>query len=233
MPSAVTYHDHLARGWDQRYQSGSFRRRYEFIRRLIIDSPVKGGASLDAGCGTGTFSRMLLQLGADSVKGVDAAREMIEQARLFGRDGAQKEMSFDRIETVENLPFYDAAFDNAICLSVLEYVPDPRAAVAELARVLKPGGTCIVSIPHKRSFVRWLQRASVLLSGTFVRDLAYLESSNFLLEPEEAEEFFCQEGFEVVAVRGFDPLIPEWLFSIFTPSLMFYILRRSQTRSGI
>jgi len=46
------------------------------------------------------------------------------------------------------LPFPDATFDRVICAEVLEHVPDDRAAMAEIARVLRPGGTAAVTVPR-------------------------------------------------------------------------------------
>lgn len=45
---------------------------------------------------------------------------------------------------VTNLPFATATFDQAVCLTVLCFVPDPRTAIRELARVLKPGGQLVI-----------------------------------------------------------------------------------------
>ena len=53
----------------------------------------------------------------------------------------------DRHDDVENLEFPDATFDAAVCWSVLEHVPHPDRAVAELYRVLKPGGEIWVQLP--------------------------------------------------------------------------------------
>jgi SAM-dependent methyltransferase len=47
-----------------------------------------------------------------------------------------------------HLPFADATFDRVICAEVLEHVPDDRGAMAEIARVLKPGGTAAVTVPR-------------------------------------------------------------------------------------
>lgn len=44
-----------------------------------------------------------------------------------------------------HLPFVDGSFDTAVCTKVLEHVPDPQAVVSEIARVLKPGGYCLLS----------------------------------------------------------------------------------------
>jgi SAM-dependent methyltransferase len=48
----------------------------------------------------------------------------------------------------ESMPFDDASFDTVLCTQVIEHVPEPRAVLAECARVLRPGGTLIVSAPQ-------------------------------------------------------------------------------------
>jgi SAM-dependent methyltransferase len=53
----------------------------------------------------------------------------------------------DRNDDIEDLKFPDASFDAAVCWSVLEHVPHPQAAIAELRRVLKPGGLIWVQLP--------------------------------------------------------------------------------------
>jgi SAM-dependent methyltransferase len=53
----------------------------------------------------------------------------------------------DRRDDIEDLKFPDGSFDGAVCWSVLEHVPHPQVAVAELYRVLKPGGVIWVQVP--------------------------------------------------------------------------------------
>jgi 2-polyprenyl-3-methyl-5-hydroxy-6-metoxy-1,4-benzoquinol methylase len=61
-----------------------------------------------------------------------------------------------------DLPFADHSFDVVLCTEVLEHVPDPAVVVAELARVTKPGGRVIVSIPNEVN----IDRAKRLLRKT-------------------------------------------------------------------
>jgi len=53
----------------------------------------------------------------------------------------------DRIASVYSLPFADGEFQNVLCMSVLEHLEDPPRAIAEMRRILQPGGHCIISVP--------------------------------------------------------------------------------------
>lgn len=53
----------------------------------------------------------------------------------------------DRVASVYDLPFKDGEFENVLCMSVLEHLEEPRKAIKEMWRVLKPGGRIIVSVP--------------------------------------------------------------------------------------
>ena len=102
---------------------------------------VTGRAVLDAGCGDGTLALDLARAGADAV-GVDADPAMIAAAREAARaagSGARFEVG-----RVEALPFPAAAFDAVVAVTVLCLVADPARAMAEMARVLKPGGVLVV-----------------------------------------------------------------------------------------
>lgn len=102
---------------------------------------VTGRAVLDAGCGDGTFALELARRGA-AVAGVDADGDMIAQARETARaTGFLVRFEAGRIEA---LPFPDASFDAVVAVTVLCLIADPARAMAEMARVLKPGGILVV-----------------------------------------------------------------------------------------
>jgi SAM-dependent methyltransferase len=84
---------------------------------------------LDAGCGDGMFAR---EVAAPVVVGVDASAAMVERARSRGVDA--------REARIEALPFADGEFDVVVCNWVLYHLPDLDGGVAELARVVRPGG---------------------------------------------------------------------------------------------
>ncbi len=94
-----------------------------------------GAAVLDAGCGTGALSAAISRRdGAARITGVDLSEAFLASARA--RVPAGRFMVGD----VTRLDLPDDAFDAALSLLVLQFVSDRAAAVAELARVVKPGG---------------------------------------------------------------------------------------------
>jgi SAM-dependent methyltransferase len=100
-----------------------------------------GVRALDAACGTGRHARRL-DAGGCVTAGIDQSVEMLEVAR-----GKVPGAAFE-VGDLEQLPFDDDGFDMAVVSLALCHLADPTAAVAELARVLAPGGTLVVSDPH-------------------------------------------------------------------------------------
>ncbi len=104
-------------------------------RYLVGRIPEDGGRVLDVATGTGLVAERLLSRG-HTVVGVDQSAGMLEIARtrLAGR--------VELVEaSAEALPFDDGVFDHLTFTYLLRYVDDPGATLAELARVVRPGGT--------------------------------------------------------------------------------------------
>lgn len=101
----------------------------------------KGDRILDVGCGCGVDSLVaaLLTGPSGSVTGVDMNPDMLARARRNAEESGIDNVSF-READAENLPFDDGSFDVVISNGVLNLVPDKDKAVAEIFRVLKPGG---------------------------------------------------------------------------------------------
>lgn len=97
----------------------------------------QGLAWLDVGCGNGAFTEMMAARSApSSIAGIDPAAAMLEFAR-----GRQRLAGADlRQGDAMALPFQDGSFDVAVMPLVIFFVPDPAKGVAEMARVLRPGG---------------------------------------------------------------------------------------------
>ena len=106
-----------------------------FLRWL---EPEPGGRWLDVGCGNGAFTQMLVErLAPVAVDGIDPSAEQIAYAR---QRLASDSVRFD-VGDAMALPYGAAAFDAAVMALVIFFVPDPAQSVAEMARVVRPGGS--------------------------------------------------------------------------------------------
>ena len=106
-----------------------------------IFESISPGAALDAACGSGRHARRLAELG-HQVVGVDSSPEMLAKARA-----SVPEAVFHHGD-LTSLPAESASFDLVVCALALEHVADLNAAIAEMSRVLRPGGRMILSDVH-------------------------------------------------------------------------------------
>jgi SAM-dependent methyltransferase len=126
-------------------------------RRRETLAPARG-RTIDIGAGTGA-NLGLFPAGLDQVVMAEPDPHMIKRLRQkLAESGSDVEL----VEAgAESLPFEDSSFDTAVFTLVLCTVPDPRAALAEVARVLKPGGQ-LLFIEHVRAedpaVARWQDR---------------------------------------------------------------------------
>jgi ubiquinone/menaquinone biosynthesis C-methylase UbiE len=111
---------------------------------------------LDAGCGAGQFTEILLEF-ADSDASIscfDLSLEMLRRGRKRLRSDRPSPAAAD----ITRLPYRDAAFDCVICGWVLEHLPDPRSGLREIARVLEPGGRVLILSTETTFFGAWVSR---------------------------------------------------------------------------
>ncbi len=142
-----TYYDDFAttyeRGRDQGYHA--------LVDELEASSVIPflpGKRLLEVGCGTGLVLAKLAPHAASAV-GVDLSPGMLEKARARGLDV--------REGSATALPFPDRTFDVVCSFKVLAHVPDIRKALAEVDRVLTPGGHAVLEFYNRRS-LRYLAR---------------------------------------------------------------------------
>lgn len=98
---------------------------------------------LDFGCGAGRHALEAARRGAVAVALDKEATDCKDTAALIGPEGGST-VNGDGLA----LPFTDGSFDRIVAAEVLEHVPDDRAVMAELARVLRPGGRLAVTVPR-------------------------------------------------------------------------------------
>ncbi|GAA2678639.1 class I SAM-dependent methyltransferase [Streptomyces lunalinharesii] len=137
------------------------------VHRLLDRGPV--GTALDAACGTGRQTAALAARGYRTI-GVDQSPEMLAQAR---RKVPAAEFRHGRLES---LPVDDESVDLVVCSLAMTHLSDLTPGVAELARVLRPGGRIVLSDLHP--FVISLQGQCVFVHETdqlaFVRNHVHL-----------------------------------------------------------
>jgi ubiquinone/menaquinone biosynthesis C-methylase UbiE len=101
-------------------------------------APSRGLRWIDVGCGTGAFTELLVERCAPAeVQGVDPSESQLSFARARPVGQFAKFRQGDALA----LPFSEAMFDAAVMALVIFFVPDPAGGVAEMARVVCPGGT--------------------------------------------------------------------------------------------
>jgi SAM-dependent methyltransferase len=112
-------------------------RRDERAIALEMLAIAPGDSVLDVGCGPGNFTRAFARASGDGlVVGLDASRTMLDQA---AREANPPNVRYVRGDAAA-LPFPDATFDAVCCFAALYLIEEPASALAEIVRVLAPGG---------------------------------------------------------------------------------------------
>jgi 2-polyprenyl-6-hydroxyphenyl methylase / 3-demethylubiquinone-9 3-methyltransferase len=175
---------------------------FERILTQVLQLSPQGRSLLDVGCGGGILAEDFARLGCQvtgvdpSAPSLDAARQHAEQAGLritYRQSGG------------EALPFGDATFDIVCCCDVLEHVDDVDAVIAEIARVLRPGGvffydTINRTVRSRLIAIKVLQEwewSSFMPPG--------LHDWSMFIKPEELEAILERKGLRPQQVVGIVP----------------------------
>lgn len=140
--------DPLAGEYDSWYETTEGQRQDRLQKAdvlRLIPEPVAGLRLLDAGCGTGHWSRFFASMGF-SVHGVDVSEEMIAAARNKAIPGCTFEVA-----DILDLPFKNASFDTVAAMTTLEFICDVGRGLHEMARCVRPGGNLIIGTLDRRA----------------------------------------------------------------------------------
>jgi ubiquinone/menaquinone biosynthesis C-methylase UbiE len=155
----------------------SFRGKFRELRQRTANLArlQPGDAVLDVGCGTGTLAMEVAhRVGrAGRVAGIDPGTQQIARARA---KAARRHVPIEfQIGVIEQLPFPDQTFDVVFSTLMMHHVPASlkRQGLAEIARVLKPGGRLVIA-DFKRKQERQGQAARFHAGGSSMQDLAAL-----------------------------------------------------------
>jgi ubiquinone/menaquinone biosynthesis C-methylase UbiE len=171
----------------------------QFLAWLAVPENQKW---LDVGCGTGALTQTILEVASPSeVTGVDPSEGFVEFARAHTPDERATFITGD----ARSLPAEDGSYDAAVSGLVLNFVPQPAQAAAEMARVTRRGGTAAAYVwdyADKMEMIRYFFDAAVALDPEAAE---FDEGPRFpLCKPEGLEELFRSAGFEEVEVRAID-----------------------------
>ncbi len=139
-------HDREAAFYDDRFLISFDGRVGRDVRRdlqRVAGGPVRARRALDLACGTGYAAIGLAVAGlADEVHASDLSTKMLERCRANATDaGADVRVV---LADAERVPYADDSFDLVVARGALHHVPEPSAMLAEIRRVLSPGGTALV-----------------------------------------------------------------------------------------
>ncbi len=204
------------RGLAARYAalvSGGIDREGAIVARLVERLSAGAGASrvLEIGCGTGGFCAAAARRGLASA-GVDVALRWLAIAkRRFAELGVDPLLA---AASIDALPFADGAFDFVIGADVIDHLRAPASGLAEVRRVLAPGGHLYLSTPNRFSvapdphvrvpFVGWLPRR---LQGAWVQlagGVPFRET--FLVSARDVERLLAAAGFDEIRVEPAEPV---------------------------
>jgi 2-polyprenyl-3-methyl-5-hydroxy-6-metoxy-1,4-benzoquinol methylase len=177
----------------------AFKRRAEAVLEFL--ALRAGDRVLDAGCGRGFFLNLVTNL----VPGVEITGVELDW-HLLGIARAHVPAAPVASASIERLPFASGAFDRVIFTEVLEHIPDDRAAMDELVRVLAPGGTVAITTPHA-NYPFWWDPINKTLEATLgvhiqTGALAGIWANHVrLYTAEDLARLVTEAGLEIEEVR--------------------------------
>ncbi|HYH84020.1 MAG TPA: class I SAM-dependent methyltransferase [Pyrinomonadaceae bacterium] len=170
----VTYHFHVRRS------------------RVLELLPERLGRVADVGCGPGVMVEAVRARGG-TFEGLDLSPEMVREASE--KFGHLEGVSF-REGNVEALDLPSDTYDQVLCMAVIEYLKTPDRALSEIARVLRPGGTAIITVP-KRWHVDRLTVGLTTPARALARALGAASADTLprlRLQPDELDEAARRAG---------------------------------------
>lgn len=158
---------------------------------------------LEVGCGGGLICEELARRGANMV-GIDPSQAALQTAREHANQNNLAECITYEQGYAEALPYADNSFAAIVCLDVLEHVKDLRATIAEIARVLAPGGTFIFDTINRTLLARiiLIWYGEHFPSGGLVPGI---HNYHAFIKPAELRAVLEDNAFHIKELTGFMP----------------------------
>lgn len=120
--------------------------RWRAIKKQFLD--IKARSVLDIGCGAGIISlELALKAPWMKVVGIDLDKEAIKRANSIKKTLKLTNVEFQCMDATTIYPYQDNYFDLVLLIDIIEHISNPQMLIANVSRVLKPGGNVIISVP--------------------------------------------------------------------------------------
>lgn len=212
-----TDYDEFAEAYSADNDVNLLNGHYERPAMLDLAGDVAGRRILDAGCGSGPLSAALRDRGALTT-GFDLSAAMVELARA--RLGPEADVIVH--DLAKPLPYADDSFDDVVASLVLHYLEDWSEPLAELRRVLKPGGRLILSVNHPILYRALNPDGDYFGVVEFSYDAEHagrtVEYTNWHRPLQAMSDAFTAAGFRISVISE-PPIAPETPRELIPPSL--------------
>lgn len=205
---------------------------YDSTDKSRIEKSIKflplSGKILDIGCGDGQISKKIMKQTKSVVYGIDIAQKSLDYAAKNG-------ILVKHADVTKKLPFQANFFDGVYASEIIEHLIDPDNFVKEIHRVLKKGGTLVITTPN---FIGLGSRLSILLGQTpwMMNNRLDPKSSGHIryFRPQELRTLLTDQGFEKITITSnivrLQPFINSQLLAKIFPEFGLHIIVNAQRK---
>lgn len=143
--------------YEERYRNRTNLNAYDILTRkdVVLECldrlGIQSGRLLDVGCGPAVYTPDLTSRGFE-VYGVDMAPDVVRRAREIMSHSPYADRAYFLVGDIEHLEFPKEIFDVVLVMGLFDYLPSDDVALAEIRRVLKPGGVALISLQNRYSY---------------------------------------------------------------------------------
>lgn len=240
MNQEIVFDKYKTRGADYHWQQASqhpirmsayVKGRYQKCLDLYEQAagPMAGRRLLDFGCGDGAFSNEIAGRGG-LVSGIDLSEEAVAFANK--RHGELNTGGTFFVESCYETHFSDGCFDGVLSTDVIEHVQEPRRFLAEIDRVLRPGGVAVISTPIRLTekpldpmhVIEWFPSEFQELVRTPFPDSTFFDSHPVFWQEMSQRSRLLKTCVNVISLVSDNPFLRRRKWSLF--SLQYAVCRK-------